>query len=446
MMKKWPLFIQITAVFTGLLLCTSLLLLFFLPITLKNFFTEEIFTTIHYSQQFFYNKNRDLEIGKIDSPQEIQSIRTVNHVLVNNEGKIIKGTKLNPLIISKIITNINRENVSSKKYSIPFQGETIFIVAQKLVEHEKNYYVISFMWDTYRDELVVTLFKRIFFLMAIIIVISIFISSGLAKRLTKPIITMKLHVRKIAKRNWDEPLNIKRSDELGELAQSIEEMRKQLLQQDKAQQSFMQNISHDLKTPVMIIQSYAEAIRDGLYVKGTLEKTTEVISEEAKRLETKIQDLLYLTKLQYLETKHKQYEPFQILELLQAVSNRVKHQKREVNWVIENNDFGMIGNRAQFEVALENILNNCLRYAKTQIKISFSKENEFGKLHIWNDGPKIDEALLEKLFEPFSKGLEGNFGLGLTIVKKVIDSHNGSITINNAEHGVAYDIIVPIKK
>jgi two-component system, OmpR family, sensor histidine kinase CssS len=446
MMKKWPLFIQITAAFTGLLLCTSLLLLFFLPITLKNFFTEEIFTTIQNSQQFFYHKNRDLEIGSIDSPQDIQSIRTVNHVVVNSEGKIIKGTKLNPFIISKIITNIESENVSSKKYSIPFQGETIFIVAQKLDEHEKNYYVISFMWDTYRNELVVTLFKRIFFLMGIIIIISIFISSALAKRLTKPIIQMKSHVRKIAKRNWNEPININRSDELGELAKSIEEMRKQLNQQDKAQQEFMQNISHDLKTPVMVIQSYAEAIRDGIFVKGTLEETTEVISEEAKRLEIKIKDLLYLTKLQYLETKSKQSTPFHIHPLLETVMNRVMQQRREVNWDIENNNFKIIGNQEQFEVALENILNNCLRYANGHIKISITIENNYGKVIIWNDGPKIDEDLLKKLFVPFSKGLEGNFGLGLTIAKKVIDSHNGSIDIKNEVNGVAYEIVVPINK
>ena len=97
--------------------------------------------------------------------------------------------------------------------------------------------------------------------------------------------------------NGNEPIEVDREDEIGKLGKSIEQLRNQLIYQDEMQQSFLQNISHELKTPVMVIRSYSQAIRDGIYPKGDLDCSVKVIDEEAERLEKRIKNLLYITNL-----------------------------------------------------------------------------------------------------------------------------------------------------
>ncbi|MCG6197942.1 sensor histidine kinase, partial [Anoxybacillus sp. LAT_38] len=75
------------------------------------------------------------------------------------------------------------------------------------------------------------------------------------------------------------------SDEIGRLARSIERMRERLVRQDEAQQAFLQDVSHELKTPVMVIRSYAQSILDGIYPRGDLQGSVQVIDSEAERLE-----------------------------------------------------------------------------------------------------------------------------------------------------------------
>lgn len=78
-----------------------------------------------------------------------------------------------------------------------------------------------------------------------------------------------------------------RKDEIGKLGHTIEEMRQKLVQKDETERTLLQNISHDLKTPVMVIRGYTQSIKDGIFPKGDLENTVDVIECEALKLEKK---------------------------------------------------------------------------------------------------------------------------------------------------------------
>src|SRR5699024_5659995 len=138
----------------------------------------------------------------------------------------------------------------------------------------------------------------------------------LSKYLSKPLVNLEEKVNKLANYEWDDPIKMDRKDEIGRLGNSIEQLRNQLIYQNEMQQSFLQKISHELKTPVMVIRSFAQAIRDGIYPKDNLDSSVKVIDEEAERLESRIKNLLFLTKLDYLNFSDISMQSFPLNSLI----------------------------------------------------------------------------------------------------------------------------------
>lgn len=225
---------------------------------------------------------------------------------------------------------------------------------------------------------------------------------------------------------------------------TIEEMRQKLVQKDETERTLLQNISHDLKTPVMVIRGYTQSIKDGIFPKGDLENTVDVIECEALKLEKKIKDLLYLTKLDYLAKQKVQHDMFSIVEVTEEVIERLKWARKELSWEIDvEEDILMPGDPEQWNKLLENILENQIRYAETKIEISMKQDDRNIVITIKNDGAHIEDEMLSSLYEPFNKGKKGEFGIGLSIVKRILTLHKASISIENDKTGVTYRIAVP---
>ncbi|KJJ40272.1 histidine kinase, partial [Bacillus subtilis] len=198
------------------------------------------------------------------------------------------------------------------------------------------------------------------------------------------------------------------------------------------------------KTPVMVIRGYTQSIKDGIFPKGDLENTVDVIEGEALKLEKKIKDLLYLTKLDYLAKQKVQYDMFSIAEVTEEVIERLKWARKELLWEIDvEEDILMPGDPEQWNKLLENILENQIRYADTKIEISMKQDDRNIVITIKNDGPHIEDEMLSSLYEPFNKGKKGEFGIGLSIVKRILTLHKASISIENDKTGVTYRIAVP---
>jgi two-component system sensor histidine kinase CssS len=302
------------------------------------------------------------------------------------------------------------------------------------------------MWESYQNDLVSILFNRLLWIIVLLLLISWIPAFLLARYLSRPLITMEEHVRRIADRDWNEALICDRNDEIGLLGKSIERMRERLIYQNKAQQSFLQHISHELKTPVMVIRSYAQAIADGIFPRGGLEGSIKVIDEEAERLEKRIKDLLYLTKLDYLFTLEPCFETINMAELLENVVGLLRWQRPELEWELDTDEVTFFGDKGQWKIALENILDNQIRYAKSRVSIKTSEDVEGNPailLKIWNDGPSIEDHLFEKLFTEFEQGYKGQFGLGLAIVGQIASHHKAKIWAENELEGVAFYIEIP---
>lgn len=132
-----------------------------------------------------------------------------------------------------------------------------------------------------------------------VILFSLPLSKIIANNPAKPLKELEGYTKRIANKEWDHDLNIKSEDEIGRLAQAMKEMKEALKLADEEEKKFLQSISHDLKTPVMVIMSYAQAIIDGMY-EDSAEEPASIIKNEAVRLEKKIKKVLYLNTLDYV--------------------------------------------------------------------------------------------------------------------------------------------------
>ena len=456
-MKNKSLFFQIGIAFTGIIIGLSIILALLFPIILREFFTNEVYSTIEAAQYNIINKrllrNLELEYSSEEDNDAKIDIRSVTHIQVPKEGvnevsklkiaKAIKSSELDLLFFRQISKQGKSQSELSKRYVKQFGDKKVFYVITKYDNKNKSGFLISYMWDTYRNSLLKALLQKLMVITFIAVVISLMVALTLTKYITAPLIKLEKNVKKIADKQWDEAIIFDRQDEIGKLAKSIEYMRKELIKRDESEQWMLQNISHELKTPVMVIRSYSEAVGDGIFPKGDLKSSMSIISSEAERLEKRIKDLLYLSKLEYLSKHEAIFESVNIKGIVEEVVDRFKFTNKTLSWDVNLLDVNFKGIKEQWVVVVENILDNQIRYARSKISISMEKREENTVICIHNDGEEIPKEEIESVFDKFKKGKAGKFGLGMAIVKYIVAFHKGEIYAINENEGVSFYIKIP---
>ncbi|WP_333859091.1 HAMP domain-containing sensor histidine kinase [Clostridium sp.] len=278
----------------------------------------------------------------------------------------------------------------------------------------------------------------------VFIIIAFFTSKLVASYISKPLKKLENYTKKIANRQWGEPIELKNEDEIGSLATSMNIMQKKLKYAEENEKLFLQSISHDLKTPVMVIMGHAEAIIDGIYI-DSVEKTAEIIRDEAINLEKRIKEILYFNTLEYSLCNNIENENVDLGNIVTNMTDRFKVFKNDIKWELDIHKSTIFGDREKIQVSIENIMDNALRYAKTTIKISLKDKDGFSVLEIYNDGSAIKEEHMEHIFDNMYKDKTGNFGLGLAISKKIIDFYGGDVKAVNRQKGVSFIVRYPIK-
>lgn len=253
--------------------------------------------------------------------------------------------------------------------------------------------------------------------------------------IVKKIEKLKDKVDNIDNPDYNHKIDFEVDDEIKSLGLAIEDMRLSLINQEEYRNQMYQNISHDFKTPLTVIKSYIEAVEDGVEDEAT---ALNVIKEQTSKLEQKVHSLLYLNKLDYLkDSKNIELVPVDMEEIIKTEVEKFKFHRKELNFIVEyDKKSQFVGTVENWETILDNLLGNFIRYATTTIKIT-AKQN---KLILYNDGDNISNDYLEGIFTPFRKGIKGQFGLGLSIVKKTLNIMNYDITINNEKKGVSFII------
>ena len=353
----------------------------------------------------------------------------IAYLYITNEN-IIASTNINEVVNYRDLNNLIR--LMHQEYGkLIINHRTYYYYTLKNDNIKKIAITNNKYIETTKKDLIEALLPLILGVLVLTGLLIVLWSSFIVRKIEK----LKNKIDNIDNSDYNHKIDFKFDDEIRTLALALEDMRISLNNQEEYRNQMYQNISHDFKTPLTVIKSYIEASEDGIEEPTTALKT---IKEETIILEKKVHSLLYLNKLDYLKnTKNIPRDLVNMEEIIKLEVEKFKFHRKEIEFNINyDKKAKFYGSKDSWETILDNILSNFIRYADKNIKITV-KQN---KIILYNDGDTIDDDFLKVIFTPFRKGIKGEFGLGLSIVKKTLEIMGYDINIKNEKKGVSFII------
>jgi len=347
-------------------------------------------------------------------------------------------TTLNTELQAELIKNTTEQTIETKNY-VTYSIKSKMLYTITIINSDAR--VVSLISNSYMDQFKNALLNSVVNIMLIVVSFLFMLLMVWVGYLIHPLNQIQTYIEKI-RRGEKAELKIDRNDEIGEVATALVRMNEELKRQEQLKEEMVQNISHDLKTPIATIKSYGESIKDGIYPYETLEKSVDVIIEHANRLEKKVHSLLLLNRVGYLVGEDKPNARIDMKYVAEKVLQSLKVIRPEIKLSTELTSCSYTGSEEPWRVVIENLLDNALRYAKSVVVIKLNKD----ELSVYNDGPTLDDDRITKLFKPYEKGTEGQFGMGLAIVYRVVNGYGCTIKAENINGGVLFTIKVKPEK
>ena len=207
-------------------------------------------------------------------------------------------------------------------------------------------------------------------------------------------------------------------------------------------------ISHEIKNPIMAISGFANRILNNFNQISSekIIKYLKIISQESKRLESLLQDLLIFSK-----TDKFSFENVDLIQLIKETLSLIEEEinRKKIKLVFEfKNKLTVFGNKSLLKQVFLNILTNSLEAINEsgKILIKTNLKNRFCKIIFEDNGGGIPEEIINKIFEPFFSTKDFGTGLGLTVSYRIIQQHGGDIKIKNIENGTKVEVILPCRR
>lgn len=307
------------------------------------------------------------------------------------------------------------------------------------------------------DRPVWSLFKRfgLYWVIFATFIVSGLVSWWLASRTVRPIQDIanasSLHgegdfLAKINKKT------LQRRDEIGELARQLQTSGIKIQELLKKQKDFLRDVSHEVRTPLARLQIATETLE----LDAGDEKSLNQIKEEVLIINQLVQDLLHLSHFDR-PSQSNNIENFSILDLVTECINRseIQAKPKDVSIKLKDEDLDDInvkGIRFLLDRALDNVISNAIRHSPNGgcVEIIYEQEEDSCCLSVWDQGDGVNELSLQEIFEPFvrldtSRNRQtGGFGLGLSLVKKIMDLHKGEVRAENHANGFVIRLIIPL--
>lgn len=301
------------------------------------------------------------------------------------------------------------------------------------------------------DGMMATLLYVLIAASLIILIPTIIAGNLLSKFILQPIQslieTMKINIRE---ENWQMiDLDNKSKDELYEMEKTFNELITHLKASFIRQEQFVSDASHELKTPISIIKSYAELLkRRGETHPEVLPESIEAIESEAERMQNLVNQLLDLAK-------NKQSFPHEKIDIV-PIADRVyqvfeKAYEREINLTVEEESLFIEGNEKQIEQVLYILLSNAIKYSEKEINVNLYKKEDLAIIDVIDFGQGISEADQQRIFDRFYRvdkartRKSGGTGLGLAIANAIVSAHGGKIKIkSDIGKGSTFSVEIPV--
>ena len=320
-------------------------------------------------------------------------------------------------------------------------------------DSEGTVFIVSRV-DEFVPEVKSMIAEMLFMGLAILIGVGFLLTLWIYRSILRPLGKLQEATKQIRDGNLDFTLEVENEDEIGQLCQDFEEMRIRLkesgeekVQYDKESKELISNIAHDLKTPITAIKGYAEGIMDGVASSPQrLDKYIRTIYNKANDMDRLIDELTFYSKIDtnkipYTFTKINVAQYFR--DCVEEVGLDMEAKGIELgyfNYVDE--DVVVIADAEQMKRVINNIIGNSVKYIdkkKGIINIRIKDVGDFIEVEIEDNGKGIAQKDLPNIFDRFYRAdssrnsSKGGSGIGLSIVKKIVEEHGGNIWATSEE-------------
>lgn len=394
------------------------------------------------------NSHRDvLEISYDDSTLHhigLMESHTVTEVVITNtKGKIIlSSSKINKNIRNILDQPIGHLSRNGNIIQPDWQNEQYISTVTAFNAGDGNQgYVYMFKNTNDVQKLISQLNQHFIFASVLVLLFMLITIFFLSKTLTKPLISMKEATKKISKGDFSLTLPEPSKDELGELSKSIQTLANDLNYLKKERNEFLASISHELRTPITYVKGYADIAKRKELEEAERVHYLEIIHEEAERINKLLEELFDLAKLdQNTFTIIK--EKVHLSSFLESIYEKIlpAYQNKGIQLSLKCDETIYIEiDPTRFEQVLMNLLDNALKYSNkpaTTYTNVFVK-NKVVHISICDEGIGILKKDLPYIFdrlyrvEKSRSRATGGFGIGLAIVKELVEADGGQITVES---------------
>ncbi|WP_427127022.1 sensor histidine kinase [Priestia megaterium] len=365
-------------------------------------------------------------------------------VITDKTGKIISSSR-------PLIKGARKAVEKWKGKSLTYKGEIMqgdwkskpYIATASPIEKGRQQFGTVYMFKNTNDihEMIARLQHHFYVAGAVSILFSIVTIFALSKFITAPLIKMKKATEKLSQGDLSVKLGAHSRDELGQLGMSIQSLANELQRLRKERNEFLSSISHELQTPLMYLKGYADVARRPSNTPQERDKYLAIVEEEAERISQLVKDLFQLAQLD----QHTFFIQKQKVELATYLHTICAHfhlalKEKEMELDIScPQDLYFSLDPERFQQVIINLLDNAMKYSKegTKIDLIVKKSAESLTITLKDQGIGIPEKDLPYVFDKLYRveksrsRKSGGYGLGLSIVKEIVEAHEGEITITS---------------
>ena len=444
----------------------------------------------------YYNILEENPNSTIDIEEELNHISIKNdfdilimnnkNILIFSSDKSLTSTvnKINEIILNNQNQNKLSNNITSSKNRVIYQDTKVTI--RRIIDEKNsmNYIFLSSILDNgdvlyIRIQVAsiqesVQISNRLLVLIGgVSILIAGILASFISRRFTQPILELNEIAKNMSKLDFSKKYRIKDTDdEINDLGKSINTMSdkletiiKQLRENnvelekdieekskiDEMRKQFISDVSHELKTPIALIQGYAEGLVENINNDEESRKFyAEVILDESNKMDTLVKQLLELMKLEYGKREFNNNK-FDIVELIKEVIRKCEVMLKEKEIKVkfdESNKVYVTADEFYIDQVVTNYFTNAIKHVqekngKKEIQIKI-EENKKIKVSVYNTGENIPETEINRIWKRFYKvdtsrnREDGGTGIGLSLVKAIMNNYGNSYGVINKDNGVEF--------
>ena len=271
---------------------------------------------------------------------------------------------------------------------------------------------------------------------------------GLARQLTSPLRKMQKTIERFGRGDFSARVNSRRADELGQLGRTVDQMAERIESLLKSQRRLLQDISHELRSPLARLGVAVELARGG----GDAESALNRIEREADRLNVLVGELIQVTRAEG-DPAGLHVEPMRLDELVRVIVDdaHIEAERHQIGIEVDACEAEMEGNPELLRRAIENIVRNAIRYSPEggRVQVGLKRVDSVYRIAVRDFGSGVPDESVAQIFDPFYRvekdrgRTSGGVGLGLAIARRAVELHHGVIRAANQRPGLLVEIELP---